>query len=301
MARTVTHSPRRREAIAGLLFISPWLVGVSLFWIGPMLFSLVLSFTSYTPLGAWQWVGASNYSTIMFADPIFRQSLMVTLHTIVVYVPLTIIGSLGLALLLNRETPLTPLARAAFFLPSLTPMIAGAMIWFWIFSPRYGLANYYLESAGLPTSRWLAAPESAPYAIILVLLWLNVGGSRMMIFLAGLKDIPSHLYEAALVDGAGPIARFRYITLPMLTPLIFLNLVVAVIYSFQVFVISYSMTRGGPINSTLHYMLYLYRTAFEFFKMGYSSALAWILFVLILVFTLIQFKLSKRWVNYSKV
>jgi multiple sugar transport system permease protein len=237
---------------------------------------------------------------MFFEDFTFWHSLRVTLVLVGLYVPVSIAGSLFLAILANREGRGMRTFRAAFFLPSMIPMVAAVMLWLWIFSPRFGLLNYYLRSLGLPTSEWIASPGTVTLSVIIFLLWLSVGGPRMMIFLAGLKDIPVELYEAARIDGAGALYQFLKVTLPLLSPVVFLNLVIAVIYTFQVFVVAYSMTQGGPLNMTLYYVLYLYRNAFQFLKIGYASAIAWFLFVVIVSITAGQFWFSSRWVHFER-
>jgi multiple sugar transport system permease protein len=202
-----------------------------------------------------------------------------------------------MALLLNLPLPGVPIYRTLFFLPSLTPAVANALLWVWIFSPDFGLANYLLQAVGLPPQKWLFDVNLAKPSLILMGLWGI--GSQMIIFLAGLQGIPQILYEAANIDGANEWQRFWRITLPMLSPTIFFNLVIGIIGSFQVFTTAYIATQGGPQNATLFYVLYLWRNGFDYFKMGYASALAWVLLLIVLVLTLIQFRLARRLVYYE--
>nr|ACF98184.1 putative sugar ABC transporter permease [uncultured bacterium 1114] len=297
--------PRRKlnqtqvEALVGVAFISPWLIGFAVFWVWPLGYSFWLSFTDYNLVQPPRFVGLANYSKMLFDDDSFWTALWVTCKLVAIYVPLTVLLALGVALLLNVSGKGTNLFRAAFFLPSVTPVIAASMLWLWIFSPRYGLLNHQLRELGLPTLDWIGSPDTALASVMIVMLWLTIGGPRMLIFLAGLKDIPKELYEAASLDGAGRFKSFLHVTLPLMTPVIFLNVVVAIIYSFQTFVVAYSMTGGGPVHATNLYVLHLYGYAFQFFKMGYASALSWVLFVIILAFTALQFRLARRWVRFG--
>jgi multiple sugar transport system permease protein len=233
----------------------------------------------------------------MFGDPLFYTSLYNTAFYTLLGVPLYLIAALVMALLLNLPLRGIPIYRTIYFLPSLTPAVANALLWVWIFSPDFGLANHLLGLVGLPAQKWLFDVNLAKPALILMGLWGI--GSQMIIFLAGLQGIPQSLYEAASIDGAGSGRRFWHITLPMLSATIFFNLVIGIIGSFQVFTTVYIATEGGPRNATLFYVLYLWRNGFDYFKMGYASALAWVLFVIVLVLTLIQFGMARRLVYYE--
>jgi multiple sugar transport system permease protein len=286
----------RREERAFYLFISPWIIGFILFSAGPVLGSFVISFTQWSMLSAPSWTGPTNYHRLV-NDPLFWQALSNTLYFAVGSVGLGLILSLLLALLLNQQVKGMALFRTIFYLPSVCAGVAVAILWTTIFNPDFGLINSALRAVGITGPQWLADPSWAMPAMIVMSLW-GVGGS-MVIYLAGLQGIPVHLYEAAALDGAGPLRKFWHVTVPMMSPIIFFNLIVGIIGSFQAFVQMYVMTNGGPANATLVYLLYLYRTAFEDFDMGYASALAWVLFLILLAITLGQLVLAKRWVYYE--
>ena len=281
----------------GYVFISPWLLGFLLFTLGPMLISLYLSFCKYD-LHTLTWVGAKNYEVLLTRDPLFWKSLGNTALYVLFAVPLGLTGSLLIAILLNQKVKGMAWFRTLFYLPSLVPAVASALVWVWVFHPDAGLLNQGLSRLGIQGPSWLQDPKTALPALILMSLW-GVGGGRMIIFLAGLQGISDELYEAASLDGARGWASFRHVTLPMLSPTIFFNLVLGIIGSFQVFTSAYVMTGGGPNNATLLYVLYLYNNAFRFFKMGKASAMAWVLFLILLIFTVIQFKNASRWVYYE--
>jgi multiple sugar transport system permease protein len=286
----------RREERAFYLFISPWIIGFILFSAGPVLGSFVISFTQWSMLSAPSWTGPTNYHRLV-NDPLFWQALSNTVYFAVGSVGLGLILSLLLALLLNQQVKGMALFRTIFYLPSVCSGVAVAILWTTIFNPDFGLINSALRAVGITGPQWLSDPSWAMPAIIMMSLW-GVGGS-MVIYLAGLQGIPAHLYEAAALDGAGPLRKFWHVTVPMMSPIIFFNLIVGIIGSFQVFVQVYVMTNGGPANATLLYLLYLYRTAFENFDMGYASALAWVVFLILLAITLVQLALARRWVYYE--
>ena len=281
----------------GFLFICPWLLGFLLFTAGPMVASLVLSFYKYD-LHSLTWVGTKNYQVLLTRDPLFWKSLANTAIYVLFSVPLGLTGSLLLALLLNQRLRGIAFFRTAFYLPSLVPAVASALVWAWVFHPEAGLLNYALARVGIEGPKWLHDPKTALASLILMSLW-GIGGGRMIIFLAGLQGISDELYEAASLDGARGWTTFRHITLPMLSPTLFFNLVLGVIGSFQVFTSAYVMTNGGPNNATMMYVLYLYNNAFRYFKMGKASAMAWILVAVLLVFTVIQFRSAAKWVYYE--
>jgi multiple sugar transport system permease protein len=286
----------RREERAFYLFISPWIVGFILFSAGPAIGSCVISFTQWSLLSAPSWTGTSNYQRLV-GDPLFWQALTNTLYFAAGSVGLGTAFALLLALLLNQDVKGQALFRTIFYLPAVVSGVAVAILWRYIYNPDYGLANSILHLVGIKGPDWLGDPSWAMPAMIVMSLWA-VGGS-MVIYLAGLQGIPAHLYEAAALDGAGALRKFWHVTVPMMSPVIFFNLVVGVIGSFQAFVQMYVMTNGGPANATLVYLLYLYRNAFEDFDMGYASALAWVLFLLLLAITLGQMALARRWVYYE--
>ncbi len=291
---------RRREALQGFLYISPWIIGFILFVAGPLLASLYYSFTYYPLLSKPSWVGLQNYSTAFFKDRIFWLSSWRTLLWAITTVPLGIIGSFLAALLLNRTVRLKTVWRVFFFLPSLTPEIAAAILWLWILQPDVGIVNNTLKAwFGLRGPNWLASPSWALPSLIIISLWTGIGSIRMLIFLAGLQGVPQELYDAGMVDGVNWWQRTRHITLPLISPTILLNLVLGIIGALQVFGLAFVTTGGGPAYATYFFGLHLYQTAFRSFDMGYGSALAWFLFTVILVLTLIQISLSGRWVYYS--
>lgn len=285
-----------REAVDGWLFITPWLLGFLFFTAGPMIGSAVISFLDWEILTPPTWVGLANFRQ-MATDPLFGLSLYNTAYYTFIGVPIYLVAALLMALILNLHLRGITFYRTIFFLPSLTPAVANALLWVWIFSPDFGLANYFLQAVGLPPQKWLFDVNLAKPSLILMGLWGI--GSQMIIFLAGLQGIPQTLYEAASIDGASEWRRFWSITLPMLSPTLFFNLVIGIIGSFQVFTTAYIATQGGPQNATLFYVLYLWRNGFDYFKMGYASALAWVLLLIVLALTMLQFGLAKRLVYYE--
>ncbi len=295
MARTQT-AMRRREAIDGYLFIAPWLIGFVAFVSGPMIASLVLSFMSWDLFSDPEWVGFENYQELA-DDRLVITSLKNTAFYTFLSVPINLCVALMAALMLNTQVKGQSFFRTAFYLPAVMPVVANAVLWFWILNPEAGLANSILDRVGLPQSQWLFDADTAKPTFILMGLW-GVGNT-MIIFLAGLQGIPASLYDAAHIDGANAWQRFRAVTIPMLSPVILFNLVLGVIGSFQIFTSAYLLTDGGPNNATLFSVLYLFRLAFEQFEMGYASAFAWLIFAIILVFTLIQLKFSQRWTYYE--
>jgi multiple sugar transport system permease protein len=293
---------RRREAAQGFLFISPWLFGFLVFTAYPMFASLYYSFSSYNGLTPPRFIGLTHYIYAFTEDPLFWLSVNRTVVWVVVTVPLGIIGSLFAAVLLNRGLRGNNFYRTAFFLPSLTPVVAAALLWTWILNPRVGVLNAAIEGlTGLRGPNWLADIDLALPSLAAISLWTAIGGNRMLIFLAGLQGIPPELYEAAEIDGAGPISKFRHVTVPLISPAIFFNLVLGIIFSFRVFAFAFVVTGGGPARATYFYALHLYTQAFSSFDLGYGSALAWILFIVVLVLTVANMKLSKKWVHYESL
>ena len=292
--------PRDRLAVEGYLLITPWLVGLVVFTLGPILASLYFSFSRYSIISAPRLIGLGNYVRALGgADPLFYGSLLRTLEFGVIYVPSGVLVSLGLALLLNRDLRGSPLFRTLFFLPTLTPVAAAALLWTWLLQPDVGPVNYLLRQVGIQGPRWLASQQWALPTLVVAALWGSVGGSRMIIFLAGLQGVPPELYEAASIDGANRWHRFRHVTLPMVSPVTFFLIVLTTIAAFRVFALAFVATNGGPAYATWFYLLHLYTTAFRSLDMGYASALAWIFVVLVLGLSLVQFRLSSRWVYYA--
>lgn len=287
---------RRRESIEGYLFVAPLLVGLIVFTAGPMLASLAISFCKYNLFSPPKFIGVGNY-TELARDPLFWQSLKVTMIYSFVSVPIGLSLGLAVALLMNQKIRGIAVFRTIYYLPAVVSGVAVALLWIWIFDPSYGLGNVVLRAFGLPPVGWLSDPRTSLLSLILMSFW-GVGGG-MVIYLAGLQSVPQHLYEAASLDGAGVWSKFRHVTIPMLTPVIFYNLIMGIIGSFQVFTQAFVMTNGGPVNSTLFYVLYLFRQAFNYYHMGYASAMAWVLFVIILVLTMLVFKSSAAWVYYE--
>lgn len=278
---------------AGLAFSSPWLLGLAVFTVYPVAASLYYSFCDYSVLQPAMWIGTDNYVQLVH-DDLFWRSLGNTLYYAALSIPLGTAVSLALALLLNYEVPGTPLFRTIFYLPSIVPLVASSVLWMWIFNGSYGLLNWAIAPVlrwfhSAPPS-WLSDPAWAKPALVLMSVW-GVGNS-MVIYLAGLKDIPRELYEAAEIDGATALSRFRHVTLPMLTPVIYFNVVMGIIGALQTFTQAFVMTgpEGAPARSTLFYSLYLFTTAFYDLRMGYASALAWILFLIIVTLTLLASK-----------
>ena len=289
-------SMARREALTFYILVLPWLIGFLGFLAYPMLRSLYLSFTSYNLLSPPRWVGFGNYERI-FADPDFWQSLKVTFLYALGSVPGGSIIALALAMVLSQKLRGINFWRTIFFLPSILSSVAVAVLWLFIFRPEGGLLNMVLGWFGIQGPDWLLSEQWALPALI-IMSWWTVGG-QMVIYLAGLKGIPDVLYEAAEIDGANDLVKFRFVTLPMLSPTIFFNLVLGIIGAFQVFDVGWVMTRGGPNDATLFYMLNLYRRGFQMAQMGYASALAWILLVIALALTVLVLRSSARWVYYA--
>lgn len=290
---------RAREARAFYLFITPWALGFLIFTIGPILASFYYSFTRYDIMSPPTFVGLGNFQEL-FGDALFYKSMANTLYFVVLVVPLSMILSFALALLLNQQVRGLAVYRTIYYLPSIVPFVASSILWMWLLQPQFGLVNGALRSLGVsnpPT--WLASETWAKPALILMMLWGS--GSTMLIYLAGLQGVPQSLYEAAEIDGASRLSRFRHITLPMMTPTLFFTLTMGIISTFQVFTIVYVVTAGmgGPLDSTLVYLLYLFRQGFVYFRMGYASAMALVLFVIILIITFVQFALAPIWVYYE--
>lgn len=293
----------KAEHRQGWLFVSPWVIGFVLLTAGPMVYSLYLSFTASSLLSPPQWVGLENYRR-MFADPIFYRSLGNTAYYAVLGVPLGMILSLGLALLLDAPVRGLGFFRTLFFLPSVTNTVALSILWLWLLNPEFGLINLALARFGVEGPLWLQDEAWAKPALVLMSLW-TVGG-QMIICLAALQGVPPELKEAAAIDGAGPVRRFFAVTLPLISPALLFNLIMGLVGALQVFTQAFVMTggvqpgsEGGPNQSTLFIVLYIYKKAFQEYDMGYASALAWALFLIITVCTWIAWRVSKSRVHYE--
>lgn len=285
-----------KENIEGYLFISPALLGVIIFSLGPMVASLIFSFMQYDIVTPPHFIGISNFKNLL-KDQLFFKALFNTMYYVGGVVPLRLLVALLAAILLNQKIKGVTFFRTAYYLPSISAGVAISIVWTYILDPQYGLINSVLKYIGISGPPWLQSTSWAMPGLILMGTWSI--GQPMVIFLAGLQGIPVHLYEAVAIDGGNWWHKFRYVTIPMLTPVIFFNMVMQVIGTFQVFTSVYVMTNGGPMNSTLVYVFYLYQQAFQWLKMGYGSALAWILFLVIFTLTLLQFRISSLWVYHE--
>lgn len=280
------------------LYLLPTIIGLLLFSAGAVAISFLMSFSHWDMISPPQWAWFGNYKDLWHSD-LFWEVFRNTLYFILLAVPLSVVCSLALALLVNTSMRGITFFRTAYFLPVVSSMIAVALVWSWIFNPEYGLLNYLLRIAfGVHGPAWLEDTSYALPAMVIVTVWKGLGYS-MVVFLAGLQNIPEDLYHAATIDGAGMWKRFRHITLPLLSPTTFFILVITLINSFQVFEQTYVLTKGGPANSTLTLSYYIYQNAFQFFQMGKAAALSYVLFAVIFAVTLIQFRVQKRWVFYG--
>lgn len=280
------------------LFLIPWLIGLVFFLLGPILASLFLSFTQFDGINISSGLTLSNYQEMFFSDPMFLGSLRVTLIFALVTLPIATVIAITLALLLNQKIWGMSFYRAALYMPTIVPIVASSIVWIWIFKgDETGLLNILLSKIGIEGPLWLADPAWSLPALIIMSFWAV--GNPMIIYLAGLQNIPDSLYEASEIDGASKWQQLWHVTLPMLSPTIFFNVIVGIIQVFQYFVPAYVMTNGGPQGSTMFYSLYAYQTAFDDFRMGYASALAWLLFLIVLGSTLVAFYGSKKWVHYN--
>ncbi|HMP90190.1 MAG TPA: extracellular solute-binding protein [Kiritimatiellia bacterium] len=280
----------------GVICALPWIIGFIVFTGGPMLFSIVISFCRYDILNPAVFTGLDNYWFMFTRDDLFWKSLGNTVF-MVIGIPLGMAVGLGMAILLTQKVRGVAVWRTLFYLPSIVPMVAASILWIWIFNPQSGLLNGLLELIGITGPKWLQDKNTSKWALILMGLWTAGGG--MIIWIAGLKGISDSYYEAASIDGANKWQQFKYITIPMLTPYIFFNLIMGLIGTFQIFTQAFIMTAGGPVNSTLFYAYYLFNNAFRYLNMGYAAAMAWFLFVIVLILTAFQMRLSRRWVHYE--
>lgn len=304
MSTTTARRGARRQTLKGLAFASPFIIGAAVFIVWPVLASAGYSFTNFNLFQAPQWVGLANYSRMM-SDGTFWKALTNTLYLTVVGVPLTILISIAGAHFLNLPVRGQPLYRAFVYLPTIVPAVVGGYLWRWLLNTQYGFVNYFLGLVHLPTPDWLEQPAWGKPAIVLMCLW-TIGGTTI-IYLAAIKDVPAELYEAASIDGAGRFQRFLHITWPTVSPVTLFQIIVTMIAYLQIFAQPYLLTQtrlnqdvsGGPGQSMLSYAMYLYQNAFVFLKMGYASAMAWVLFLLTLAITLLVLWSSKKWVHYG--
>ena len=299
------YSKRSRHRYRGLYhpltgygFISLWIFGFLAFSLFPLAFSLVISFFKWGLLDKPVFIGFRNYVQMFTIDKMFFQSIKVTLTYACISVPLSLVLSLLIAMLLNMKIKGMSLFRTLFYLPSIITGVAVSVVWMWVLQPDFGLLNYFLRIVHITGPDWLGNPIWALVSMIIIAIW-GSSGTQVVIYLAGLQNVPPELYEAASIDGAGKLSRFWNVTIPMLTPTIFFNLVMGIIAAFRTFTQAYVMTKGGPSNSTMFYALYLYNKAFRDLQMGYACALSWILFIIIAFFTLLVFKSSASWVYYE--
>ncbi|MBP6963818.1 MAG: sugar ABC transporter permease [Armatimonadetes bacterium] len=291
------------EAIAGYLFAAPWILGFLVFTIGPIVASIIFSFCDYDVLHAARWVGLLNYRELLKDDWYYLSKALYNAGFLAVFgLPLGMATGLAIAMLLNTKVGGMTWYRTIYYLPSIVPIVANAILWVWVLNPEFGLINAAWRATlgnwfNLSAPLWLSHESTSKPALIMMGLWGAGGG--MILWLAGLQGIPQHLYEAADIDGANWWSRFWNVTIPMLTPYLFFNLIMGTIGVLQTFETIYIMTGGGPVDSTIVPVFYLFNNAFTYFKMGYASALAWLLFVIILVLTVVQLKLAPRWVHYE--
>jgi multiple sugar transport system permease protein len=293
-------SRQTRENIFGYLFISPWIIGFLGLTLGPLLFSLFASFTDYNITSRMNFIGLDNFKRMFTIDDLFKTSLWNTLYYVLFSVPLTTAGAIFLSVLLNQKVKGMKFFRTLYYLPAILSGVAVYFLWMQLLSPSTGLVNTFLAWFGIEGPAWLFDPEWTKPALLLMKMW-SVGGG-MLLYLASLQGVSNSLYEAADLDGAGVMQKFIYITLPMISPIIFFDVLTSTIGSFQIFQEAYVMTEngsGGPGNSLLFYNLHMWNNAFEVFDMGYASAMAWLLFIVVMILTIINMKIGKKWVHYE--
>jgi multiple sugar transport system permease protein len=290
-------SKREKQRLMwGYLFISPAILGLVIFWIGPMIYSLIVSFTEWDIITPSKFAGLDNYKKLA-SDPLVRKSLLVTTYYTVLTVPLSNIVTLFVATLLNTKVKGMSIFRTIIYIPSIVPAVASSALWMFLCNPTFGLLNNILKFFNLPPQNWIFDTKSVIPTLAIMAIWGS--GNTVIIYLAGLQGIPRHLFESVEIDGGGVISKFVHITLPMMSPIIFYNLIIGIIGSMQTFTQGYVMTQGGPDNASLFYMLLLYRTAFTNNEMGYACAMAWLLFIIIVILTTINFRFSKSWVFHE--
>lgn len=288
---------RLESSLTPYLFISPWILGFLFFTLGPLVFSLVMSFFDWPVVGERSFIGLENYQTMLFDDPQFWESLWVTINFAAIFVPLNIVLSLLLAVLLNTKVVGSGFFRTAFYLPSVISGVALVTIWSWIYSNEYGLLNFMLSLVGIKGPNWLGDPNWALFSIIIASLW-GLGGT-MLILLTGLQSIPKELYEAARLSGVPLWAQVVHITIPMLSPMLLFTFITSIISAFQQLTIALLLTKGGPLGSTYFFAMYIYDNAFKYFDMGYAAANSWVMFFIILVLSMLVMKSSSAWVYYE--
>lgn len=307
MATATTTAPpqrrwsrkKRRENLYGYLFLTPWLIGFFGLFVGPGLWSLYLSLTKYDVIGTAEFIGADNYVKMFTNDDLFYTSLWRTFYFAGLGVPLGVLGSMFLAILLNQKLKGVSVYRTLFFMPTLVPLVASVVLWKWLLDTNFGIVNQTLVGWGVTDPPgWFSDRAWAIPSLILMRLWGSIGGTQMIIFLAGLQGIPEELYDAADIDGAGTWARIWNVTIPLLTPTIFFNTVLGIIGALQTFAAAFVATEGGPGYATWFFSLHIWKQAFDYFNMGYGAALAWFFAIIIITLTVFQMQLSKRWVFY---
>jgi multiple sugar transport system permease protein len=296
VASRATKKRSRRRLWIGLAFVSPWIIGFLVFTCYPFFATLYYSFTSYDIVSSPRWIGLANYSNLMH-DHLFWESLWNTGYYTVLEVPLSTIVAVALAMLLNMKVRGLAFYRTAFYLPTVVPIVAGSMLWLWLFNPSFGIVNDALSAVHIPGPGWMFSTLWAKPTFILLGMWAV--GAPMVIYLAALQGVPAEMYEVAALEGAGPWQRTRHVTLPMISPAILFNVVLALVASLQYFTQAFVMTQGGPDDATMFYSLYLYYQAFSYLHLGYASAMAWLLFLIVVVITILLFRSSSRWVYYA--
>ena len=291
---------KRRENLYGYLFLLPWLIGFFGLFIGPGLASLYLSFTKYNVIGSPEFIGTENYVKMFTTDKLFWPSLGRTFYFAGLGVPLGVFGSMILAILLNNKLRGVTFFRTLFFMPSLVPLVASVILWKWLLNTDFGIVNQGLRSLGFDPPGWFSDRQWAIPSLIMMRLWTSIGGTQMIIFLAGLQGIPTELYDASSIDGANSWQRIRHVTIPLLTPTIFFNTVLGIIGALQTFEAAFLLTPegGGPGFATWFYALHIWKHAFDYFDMGYAAALAWFFALIIVTLTIVQMRISRRWVFY---
>jgi len=293
-------APRKRwQNIYGYLFLTPWLIGFLGLFVGPGVTSIYLSLTKYDVLSAPEFIGFANYVKMFTDDPLFWPSIWRTAYYAGVGVPLGVLGSMFLSILLNNKIRALPTYRTLFFMPSLVPIVASVVLWKWLLNDDFGIVNQGLRNLGImDPPGWFGDRRWAIPSLIMMGLWQGIGGTRMIIFLAGLQGIPEELYEAASIDGASAWSKLWNVTIPLLTPTIFFNMILGIIGGLQTFTAAFVATEGGPGFATWFFSLHLYKQAFDYWNMGYAAALAWFFAVIIVSLTVWQMRLSSRWVFY---
>lgn len=292
-----TMSLRRRESITGWIWVQAWMLGFLIFGLLPLLASLILGFTDWNGVGRPKWIGLKNFHDIILADPLFWQSLKVTFYFALLYVPLSLVIGFGMALLMNQRLRGVTVFRTIYYLPSVLSGVAVAILWQFVFHRDFGVLNWLLSLVGIGPVPWIVDSRWVIPALVMMQLW-GVGAS-IIIYLGGLQGIPSELYEVAKIDGAGWWSTLVRVTLPMMSPVLFFQLVLGIITTLQIFTQAYVMTSGGPNYGSYFYALNIYQRAFQDLRLGYASALSWILFVIIVAITLLVFRFTRSWVYYT--